>query len=111
MKYYLRKEKYFSPLNILRIMKITLFLLIGAFMQVSANGFAQTITLKETNSSLEKVLKKISAQSNYDFLYNSTMLKDSKSVSIDIKNVDINEALTRSFVDQPFDFTISENTV
>lgn len=77
MKYYLRKEKYFSPCNILRIMKITLFLLIGAFMQVSANGFAQKITLKETNSSLEKVLKKISAQSNYDFLYNSAMLKDS----------------------------------
>lgn len=111
MKYYLRKEKYFSPCNILRIMKITLFLLIGAFMQVSANGFAQKITLKETNSSLEKVLKKISAQSNYDFLYNSAMLKDSKSVSIDIKDASIEEALTKSFDNQPLDFTISENTV
>src|SRR5690606_12739412 len=75
------------------------------------NGFAQKITLKETNSSLEKVLKKISAQSNYDFLYNSAMLKDSKSVSIDIKDASIEEALTKSFDNQPLDFTISENTV
>lgn len=111
MKYYLRKEKYNLPCNILRIMKMTLFFLFAAFMQVSASSFAQKITLKETNSSLENVLKKISAQSDYDFLYNSASLRDAKSVSIDIKGVELREALEQSFANQPLGFTITENTV
>src|SRR5690606_23186347 len=59
---------------LMRIQLISTFLLI-AFLQVSANIFAQKITLNAKNISLEKVFTEISKQSGYDFFYNSATIR------------------------------------
>ncbi|TYR34507.1 SusC/RagA family TonB-linked outer membrane protein [Sphingobacterium phlebotomi] len=111
MKFNLGRERILSFYRILLVMKLTTILLICAFLKVSATGFAQHITLSTTNGTLESVLKKISEQSNHDFLYSATMLKDAKKVTINVKNATLEEALLLCFRDQPFTYSLTSNTV
>lgn len=92
-------------------MKLTLILILGAVLHVSAIGFAQNITLKVSNSSLESVLKKISTQSNHDFLFSSSMLKDARLLNLDIQDMPLKEALEICFKDQPLTYSLVKNTV
>lgn len=81
----------------LLIMRITTLLLIATIMQVSAAGFAQKITLKENRISLKNVLKQIKSQTGYDFVYDSKVINDHESVKLDLRNVELEEALKKIF--------------
>ena len=97
--------------KILLIMRLTTVLLIATIMQVSAGSFAQKISLNEKNAPLEKIFDKIRLQSGYDFLFNRELLKTAKPVDINIKNVDIEDALAICFKGQPFTYTLEEKTI
>ncbi|WP_210356403.1 SusC/RagA family TonB-linked outer membrane protein [Sphingobacterium tabacisoli] len=73
-------------------MKLVMFFLTAAILQVSANGFAQKITLNKTNEPLERVIDDIREQSGYDFFYNKKLIKNAKPISIRVKD----EALTKT---------------
>ncbi|WP_461787624.1 TonB-dependent receptor [Pedobacter sp.] len=94
-------------------MKLTLIFLTTAILQVSANSFAQTITLNKTNSSIDKLIKEVRQQSGYDFFYNLDLIKQAKPVSINVKNVSLKEALDKIFENQPLTYliTVSEKAV
>ncbi len=81
----------------LLIMRITTVLLIATIMQVSATGFAQKVTLTQTSTSLKNVLQQIKSQTGYDFVYDSKVIQNSKSVKLDLQNVDLDEALKQIF--------------
>lgn len=97
--------------QILRIMKLTTIIITTFLLQVSAAGFAQRITLNETNTSLEKIVAQIRAQSGYDFIVNAKSLKAAKSVSIHVKAVTLREALDICFSNQPLTYSLEEMTV
>lgn len=80
-------------------------------LQVGAAGFAQRITLNESNASLEKIVAQIRKQSGYDFIVNARSLKAAKPVSIRVKNATLEEALTLCFSDQPLTYVLEEMTV
>ena len=44
------------------------------FMQISASGFAQKITLSVKDASMESVLSELKKQSGYNILYNTRAL-------------------------------------
>jgi TonB-linked SusC/RagA family outer membrane protein len=114
MKFYhlFRSEPLaYRPNQILRIMKLTTIIITTFLLQVSAAGFAQRITLNETNASLEKIVNQIRKQSGYDFIVNAKSLKSAKLVSIDVKGVSLEEALTLCFSDQPLTYSLQEMTV
>ncbi len=92
-------------------MKLTMILILAAFMHVNAAGYAQKITLLKKNVPLTQVLKAIRQQSGYNFVYNQKSLKDARNVSINITDAGIEEALRLSFADQPFTYEILMNTV
>lgn len=93
------------------IMKLTAFILMMALAQVSAKSFSQTINLNERNSSIEKVLENIKAQSGFLFLYDYNDIKGAKT-SVNIKNATIKEALDLCFKSLPLTYTIGEtNTI
>ena len=108
-KNYLTSYQQRERRQIFRIMKLIAFLSIVAF-HVSATGFSQ-ITLSEKNSSLEKVFKSIEQQSNFVFFYDYSWLKQSKPVSVKLRNVSLSEALNACFINQPLTYTIVGNTV
>ncbi|TDQ08476.1 SusC/RagA family TonB-linked outer membrane protein [Pedobacter metabolipauper] len=91
--------------NFLRIMKLTVIILIAAFMQVSANTYGQ-ITLKGKNIKIETVLDEISNQTGYFFIFTKAQLKAAKPVTVDLKNVSIQNALDNLFTGQPFSYDI-----
>lgn len=95
----------------IRIMKLTV-LLIATFFQVSAkNAFSQKVTLKENNASLQKVFNEIRKQTDFKFFYADEVLKNTKTVSVNIRNGSVPEVLDRCFEGQNLDYTISEKTI
>jgi len=95
----------------LLIMRLTLLLTIVAIMQVSAAAYAQRITLKENNAPLEKVFKEIRKQSGYDFVFDRKLLLRANNVNINISNAALKDALAACFANQPFTYTVEEQTV
>jgi len=95
----------------LNIMKLTILLWVAAFLQVSAATYAQKINLSVKNAPLDEVLDKLGKQTGYNFLYNSTMIKTGKPVSLNVKNEALNEVLLQCFVNQPLTYIINGNTV
>ena len=92
-------------------MKLTAILILVAFMQVSAKGFSQNVTLNETKSSLDKIFTEIRKQTGYDFLYNTRLLKNTVPVTVKAKNSPLEDVLTEVFRNQPLTYTITENTI
>jgi TonB-linked SusC/RagA family outer membrane protein len=94
------------------IMKMTMFLILAVFLQVSATGFSQQkISLSVDNVPLEKVFRDIHKQSGYNFLYNDRLLAMTKPVSIHIKDAVLDDVLKLCMKDQPLAYDIVSNTV
>jgi TonB-linked SusC/RagA family outer membrane protein len=92
-------------------MKLTIVLWVAALLQVSAAAYAQKIDLSIKNAPLDQVLDKLGKQTGYNFLYNSTMIKTGKPVTLNVKDQQLNDVLMQCFKDQPFTYVINGNTV
>lgn len=97
--------------EILLKMKLTIALLIAAFLQVHAEGYSQQITLSQKNAQLEDVFKQIIQQTGCHFLYFTQALKDAKPVDIELDNATLTEALEYCFKGQPLTYVLKNNTV
>jgi TonB-linked SusC/RagA family outer membrane protein len=97
--------------KIFLLMNMLTLCLLSFCLTVSANGYAQKISLSEKDVRLEKVLKDIHKQSGYEILYNDEMLSQSSTVTLKLKNVDLKDALVSCLYNQPFDFVIMGKTV
>lgn len=103
-------NRFLSTQTILA-MRIIAFLIIALSFEVSANGYAQEISLSEKNAPLEKIFREIKKQTGYFFLYTDEMLLEATPVSINVKNAQLLGVLDRIFRDQPLQYTVMENTV
>ena len=92
-------------------MRLTTIILFAAFMQVSAAGLAQNVTLSKHNEALKNVLKELRRQSGYDFVYSESLLEKAIPVNIDVKEMPIEDALKRIFGDQPINYNVQDKTV
>src|ERR1700722_13297776 len=93
------------------VMKMTVFLLLAACLQVSAKGYSQKISLSVKEASLGQVFKEIQRQSGYSFWYKTRQLDQAAKVTLDLKNASLEETLRQCFKDQPFDYFIVEQNV
>jgi TonB-dependent starch-binding outer membrane protein SusC len=92
-------------------MKMTVFLMLAACLQVSAKGYAQKISLSVREVPLEKVFKEIQRQSGYSFWYKTRQIDQATKVTLDLTNASLEEALVKCFEHLPFDYFIVEQTV
>lgn len=92
-------------------MKFTAIILLSACLTASAKGYSQKVSLSGRNISLEKVFSTIETQTNYVFFYNYELLNEAKPVSIEVKNLSLEEVLKLIFKDQPLDFVIKQQTI
>ncbi len=97
--------------KLLLIMKLTAFILLTVCLQVSANSYAQRITLSERNVPVRKVLEKIKQQSGYDFFYNSRTLERAGRVSLNIKGGSLTETLEACFRNTGLTYTITDKII
>jgi len=80
-------------------------------IQAGAAGFAQKVTLNETNVSLGNVFNKIRLQTGYDFVFNSKEVRDAKKVTINVNNVGLEEALRVLFKDQNLNYSVKDKFI
>ena len=92
-------------------MKLTIVILMTAFLQVSAATYAQKISLSKRNIKIEEVFKEIKKQTDYDFFYDVEMLQKTASVDISVRNASIEEVLKKCFEGQPLTFVIESKTI
>ncbi len=86
--------------QILRIMKLTTFLLFVMFFQVSAGVFSQTngqLNLKAEKESVSSILKMIEDNSDYRFVFNSANIDVERKTDINISSKNIEEVLNLLF--------------
>lgn len=95
----------------LLVMKLTFVLLTVGLLQVHASGFSQSITLSAKDMPVQKLFKAIEEQTGYSVTGDKSLLKNAKRVSIDVKNMELQEFLKIVLQDQPFRYEISENTI
>lgn len=110
MQFYLHFREEWGFRVPLRL-RFTFLFFMAALLQVSASGFAQSITLNENDAPLEKILAALKKQSGYNFLYNTPMLAEARPISIAVRNLPLEEALKLCFKDQPLDYTIKKKTI
>lgn len=97
---------------LLRIMRITAFILLITCLQVGAKGLAQErISLSETNTPIDRLFKEIRRQTHYQFLYTDRQLQSAKKVTIHVRDAGLKEVLDLCFKDQPFSYEIKDRTI
>lgn len=97
--------------KVLMRINLVIVLMTGAILQASAISHAQEISLSKQNASLISVIREIQAQSSYDFVYSTRVLKKAKNISISVANVSLEEALEKCFRNQPFTYTLKNKTI
>jgi TonB-linked SusC/RagA family outer membrane protein len=90
--------------------KLTMFFLIFAWMQGTAKIHAQKVSLNQQNTPLEKVFLQIEKQTGYVFVYDSEQLR-TKTISIRVKNVSLEEAVSECLKELPFSFKILDKNI
>lgn len=99
-----RCNKYFGK-------PVVIILLVIAFMQVATTASAQKVTLNKKQANIKDVFDDLKKQSGYDFLYTQKAITKAKPVTIDVKNIEFEDALKLIFKDQPIIYTIEDNVV
>jgi TonB-linked SusC/RagA family outer membrane protein len=81
-----------------------------ASLQVSAGGFAQ-VTLSMKDVPLREVLKEIQRQSGRDFLYTHERVEEAGKVSVEIRDLDLEEAMKECLKNTSLTYIIADNAV
>ncbi|WP_299568123.1 SusC/RagA family TonB-linked outer membrane protein [uncultured Pedobacter sp.] len=94
-------------------MRVNMIIIImtSCLANIYASGFAQTVTLKEKNLSLEDAFMKIRHQTGYDFIFDAELLKQSHRINIEIKNATIETSLLECLEGQNLTFEIKDRSV
>jgi len=97
--------------KLLRIMRILIVIQLAFCLQLSAHGYSQKVTLRLKDVSLETALSAIKQQTGYVFFYNYNLVREAGTVSVDLKNADMQEAVRQTLKGLPIDFVIEKKTV
>jgi TonB-dependent starch-binding outer membrane protein SusC len=92
-------------------MKLIIFLMAAGFLQVSAEGYSQTVSISGKDIPLKKVFKAVKNQAGYVFFYDADLLRKAKPVTIDVKNAPVEKVLSETFKSQPFTWSIENKTI
>ncbi|MCG2615327.1 SusC/RagA family TonB-linked outer membrane protein [Terrimonas sp. NA20] len=92
-------------------MKFTLFFILLTLLQAQAEGFSQTVNFSGRKVGLTKVFEVVESQTGYSVFANKNLLKETRSVSISVKNMPLKEFLDIIFRDQPVSYEINNKTI
>ena len=97
--------------TLVRAVKLTTAFILIACLQVSARTNAQRLSISIKNASLEKLFSEIEKKTSYVFFYDAAILKNTRSVTIDEKDVSVEEILQASFKGQDLGYSIHDKTI
>ncbi|WP_299583878.1 TonB-dependent receptor [uncultured Sunxiuqinia sp.] len=97
--------------KLLRVMKLTVFLLLISVISVFAGKtYSQTkvLNLSMKNGTVKEVLKDIEAQSEFYFMYSEKLVDVNRTVSVDIKNTKIDKVLDQLFANTDIVYKVKD---
>jgi TonB-linked SusC/RagA family outer membrane protein len=94
--------------NIIKLMCVVLLFLSA---QVSANGYAQKITIVGNNINLSEIFKAIELQTGYLFFYDKDAIQHIAPINVSLKNATLDQALSTCLKDQQLTYSIVKNTI
>lgn len=92
-------------------MKLTFALLTITFLHVSAKSLSQSVTFSGKNVSLEKVFESVEKQTGFVFLYPDNIFKQTRPVSIDVKDLPLEEFMKQVLEGRPLRFILLDRTI
>ena len=100
--------------QILRIMRISTFLVFFCSIVANAadgNSLKSSVSMRHRNVHLETVLNDIESQTDYQFSYNDNQIDVSRNVSVNVKNMPINQLLGQLFSDSQVKYEIEGTNI
>lgn len=96
-----------------RIMKLTVILLFGSMVAMSASTYSQNtkLNLSTKNSSLIDVFRQIEDQSEFYFYFKKEDVKSKEAVSIELKDVNITEILDQVLAKTGLEYKIIDRYI
>src|ERR1700754_2738081 len=91
--------------------KLTFILTTMTLLNASGRALSQSVTISGVNMSLREIFSRIESQTGYQFLYKAQLLKESKPITLHIKNASVRDVLHQCFDSQLLDFYIEDKTV
>lgn len=101
----------FMSSEILKIMRLAIYLILASCLQIHAKGFSQKVTFSGRNVSLTHVLNTIKEQTGYLFWYDARLIENAHLVNVSLKDASIDEAMYVCLKDQPITYKIEDNTI
>ncbi len=99
------------PGQMLRIMRITSFLMLISLMHVAAASTSQTVTVSGKNLTVRAIFSAIEKQTGYLVWGKSAFLDSSRPVTITARDMQLTSFLDKVVSDQPFTYKIAGNTI
>jgi len=97
--------------QILRVMKLTAFILFAALMQVSASSIAQRLTLVQKNITLKQVFTEINKQTGYTVVWSSAEVNADRELTVDFNSTPLLEVLDKCVESTNLTYTVENKTV
>jgi TonB-linked SusC/RagA family outer membrane protein len=97
--------------KLLFVARIATIVLLVTAIQVSASTFAQAITVREKNVTLERIIKELKAQAGYDVLLATANIKSTETVPAGFVNASVEHVLEKSLAGKGLSYTIDGNTI
>ncbi len=94
-----------------RVMRLILLFMIAGLLHVSAATTAQTITLKGTNLSFRDVITAIQQQTDFEVYAFERLLKDTKPVTVDARELPLTAFLATILEGQPLEAKVEDKTI
>ncbi len=98
-------------LTCLLMMKLYSFLFLGLFMQANGSTYAQKVSLSVKRAELADVLTQIQEQTNLDFFYNSSQLREVGKIDLHVKNMDLGKVLDACLTPRGLFYVVQNKTV
>jgi TonB-linked SusC/RagA family outer membrane protein len=99
----------FKSLLLKRLTSIALMLFL--ILQFSFDTLAQTLKIQKRNATLSSIFEEIRKQTDYNFIINDKILNKNRSVTVDIQNLNIHQALNKIFASLPLVYKIENKTI
>ncbi len=100
--------------KLLRIMKISLFLMVVCTLGITAmTSYSQVTKLSFSieNATIKDLLKEIGKNSEFSFWYDNDELNDNQRISMNIKNQPLNKILDLALKDQHLNYEIKDKVI
>jgi TonB-dependent starch-binding outer membrane protein SusC len=96
-----------------RIMRITLFLMVGFLLSASANSYSQNtrLNIKLKDGTVTKLMKFVEDQSEFVFLYKNEDLDLEKKVTVELENATIQQVLDAGFNGQQVGWDVYDRQI